>query len=284
MTKKEVTRTMATDISKRGVLPGGMQIRAYPAKFEVRAMPGSRVELTGYASTTEAPYQMYDMFGDYEENVRTGAFTKTIADGADVAYLANHGGLTMARTKNGTLQLSEDSTGLNTVATLNTARSDARDLVTAVEDGDVDEMSFAFQVVRQQWSPDYSQRDLVELNLNRGDVSAVNYGANPATSVGLQRSFRHQGAARLHKIAVELRTGATLSTATMDVLSQVLDLIATADDAVDAAQPLLADLMGVANPDAPETNDDSDDGGEASRALIHLDMLRRRHLHEGDAH
>jgi hypothetical protein len=48
--------------------------------------------------------------------------------------------------------------------------------------GDLDEMSFAFRVTRQEWSPDYSQRDITEVNLNKGDVSIVNYGANPHTA------------------------------------------------------------------------------------------------------
>jgi HK97 family phage prohead protease len=261
------------DKEARKALPVGPLLRAYPAEFEIRSLAGSKVEVRGYASTTEQPYQMYDMFGAYTEIVRQGAFGKTLAEGADVAFLANHAGLTMARSKSGTLHLAEDATGLETVATLNTARSDARDLVTAIEDGDVDEMSFAFRVMRQQWSPDYDERALVELNLDRGDVSAVNYGANPTTSIDLQRAFRGQRSADLHKLAVELRAGKALSAATMDVLAKVLDYLATADKAVDAAQPLLAELMGVPNPDA----DDPDN--EAQKNAAALDLLRRAEEH-----
>jgi phage head maturation protease len=56
-------------------------------------------------------------------------------------------------------------------------------MLLALEDGSVDEMSFAFRVTRQMWSPDYDQRDILEVDLHRGDVSVVNFGANPATSV-----------------------------------------------------------------------------------------------------
>ena len=86
--------------------------RSYPAQFEVRSLAGSKVELTGYASTYDQPYQMYDMFGEYQEVARQGMCAKTLgknSDGsnqADVAYLANHEGLTLARTKSGTLRLS----------------------------------------------------------------------------------------------------------------------------------------------------------------------------------
>lgn len=256
------------DMKTRGVLPVGPEFRSYPAKFEVRSMPdGSKVEITGYASTYEQPYQMYDWLGPYTEVCRQGMAAKTLSEGADVAFLANHGGLTMARTKSGSLKLSEDSTGLLAVAEGNTARSDVRDLVSAIEDGDVDEMSFAFTIVRQQWSPDYDQRDILEVNLNRGDVSAVNFGANPNTSVGTAaRAFRSVRPAKLHRIAMDLRAGKTLSTQTLDVLSQVLDLIAQADDAVDQAQPLLADLMGVPNPDDDEPE---------QKSLAYYETLRR---------
>ena len=50
-----------------------------------------------------------------------------------------------------------------------------------MERGDIDEMSFAFQVIRQQWSPDFDQRDILAVSLNKGAVSIVNHGANPAT-------------------------------------------------------------------------------------------------------
>ena len=261
------------DLSKRTSLPAGPQLRSYPAEFEVRAVEGSpsKVELRGYASVFDSPYEMYDMFGAYSEVVRSGAFTKTLSEGPDVAYLANHEGLTMARTASGSLTLEQDSTGLLTVARVNTTRSDVRDLVAAIEDGDVDQMSFAFRMRRQEWSPDYDQRDLLELDLNRGDVSAVNFGASPTTNVEVQRAFRKQGAAQLHRMAVEIREGKTLSASTMDVLSRVLELVASADDAVDEAQPLLADLMGVPNPDSDEP-----DGDDTARAAVSLDLLKRQ--------
>jgi hypothetical protein len=55
--------------------------------------------------------------------------------------------------------------------------------------GDIDEMSFGFRVVAQVWSPDWTQRDITEVDLNKGDVSAVNYGANPATAGATLRGF-----------------------------------------------------------------------------------------------
>lgn len=175
------------DKSERAAQAGGIERRAYPVQLEVRAGAATgAASVEGYASVTEAPFEMWDYLGPYNEVVRSGSFAKTLSETPQVQLLLNHGGLAMAYTKAGTLRLSEDSTGLHMAADLNTTRSDVRDMLTALEDGAVDEMSFAFRVTRQQWSPDYDQRDILEVDLHRGDVSVVNFGANPATSVAMR--------------------------------------------------------------------------------------------------
>lgn len=171
-----------TDKSERAAQPTLLR-RAYPVQLEVRAKTGGKSTLSGYASVTEQVYEMWDWLGPYGEVVRQGAFGKTLSENPAVQLLLNHGGLSMAYTEAGSLRLSEDSTGLAMEADVNTARTDVRDMVTAIEDGDVAEMSFAFRVTRQQWSPDYDQRDILEVDIHKGDVSVVNFGANPATSV-----------------------------------------------------------------------------------------------------
>lgn len=140
-------------------------------------------ELDGYASTVDEAYEMYDFWGPYTEIVDRGAFDVTLGADPDVAFLLNHRGTTMARTKSGTLTLSVDDHGLRSVALLNPERTDVRDLVHAISDGDIDQMSFGFRIVRGQWSPDYTEYRILEVDLDRGDVSAVNYGANPNTSI-----------------------------------------------------------------------------------------------------
>lgn len=167
----------------------GVERRAYPVRLEVRASSTAATStIEGYASVVEEGYEMWDWAGSYTEVVRAGAFTRTLNANPQVQLLLNHGGLAMAYTKAGTLRLSEDSTGLHMAADINTARSDVRDMLTAIEDGNVDEMSFAFRVTRQQWSPDYDQRDILEVDIHRGDVSVVNFGASPTTSVAAIRA------------------------------------------------------------------------------------------------
>lgn len=149
---------------------------------------GENLRFTGYASVTESPYEMRDFLGDYTEVVRQGAFARTLANNPDVPFKVNHAGLTLARTKSGTLRLAEDSTGLHVEADLDPRSPDVQSLRSAMERGDIDEMSFGFRIDSAQWSPDFSQLDITDVDLNKGDVSAVNYGANPATAGASLRS------------------------------------------------------------------------------------------------
>lgn len=171
---------------KQRELITGHERRMFSAKVECRDNGNGGFTLVGYASTTEQPYEMYDMFGSYSEVISRGAFAKTLAEKPKVQLLVNHGGLSLAQTTAGTLRLSEDETGLLAEADLNPKRSDAKDLIEALNDDAVDEMSFAFRVERQKWSPDYDERRIEEINLSRGDVSVVNLGANPTTSVAMR--------------------------------------------------------------------------------------------------
>lgn len=176
-----------TELSVRAAQLGVVENRSRPFEgSELRDVAdgtgGNSLRFTGYASVTETPYEMQDWLGDYTEVIRRGAFTKTLANGADVPFKLNHDGMTLARTKSGTMRLAEDSTGLHVEADLDPANPQVQALRSAMDRGDLDEMSFAFRVNSQEWSPDWTQRDITEADVHKGDVSLVNYGANPHTA------------------------------------------------------------------------------------------------------
>lgn len=176
---------------KRFVPNGAARMQAYRSQVKTRkaAVNGdTRVVFEGVASAFEQPYEMYDFWGPYTEVVSVGAADETLAASPDVAFLVNHRGVTMARTTSGTLELSADSTGLLDVAYCNPARSDVMDQYHAVQDGDVTEQSFAFMITNGQWSPDYTEYRINSFDIDRGDVSNVNFGANPYTSVAARSS------------------------------------------------------------------------------------------------
>lgn len=147
------------------------------------------VRVEGYASITEHGYEMWDFYGPYTEIVSQGAFGKTLAAEPQVEYVINHGAggaIPMAHTRNGTLTLAEDASGLLTLAELDPRRSDVQLVRLALERGDLAEMSFKFRITAGQWSPDYTEYRITEVDIDRGDVSIVNFGANPATSVSVR--------------------------------------------------------------------------------------------------
>ncbi|WAZ20174.1 HK97 family phage prohead protease [Streptomyces cinnabarinus] len=152
---------------------GGLELRA----------DGTKLTLTGYASVFESPYDVYGgpPYG-WTEIVDRKAFDVTLAAKPDLHLLINHAGMPLARTKSGTLLLAADTKGLHVEAELDADDPDVQRLLTKMKRGDMDEMSFGFRVKRQEWNEDYTERRLLEVSLHKGDVSVVNFGANPATS------------------------------------------------------------------------------------------------------
>jgi hypothetical protein len=136
----------------------------------------------GYASIFEAPYQIADAYGEYTETVRRGAFDKTIGERADVCFLINHSDAPLARTKSGTLSISSDAKGLLASARLDPANPRALELRSMVSRGDMDQMSFTFKDLQPSWNASYTERSLRQVSLAGGDVSVVNFAANPATA------------------------------------------------------------------------------------------------------
>jgi len=226
----------------------GREVRRVPASgLELREMNGN-LNLSGWASVTERAYDM----GYYEETIKRGAFAKTLGETPDVQLLINHEGLPLARTVSGTLRLAEDDRGLRVDADLDPEDPDVQRLLPKVQRGDIDQMSFGFRVTRQNWDEDYENREIVEVNIDRGDVSVVNQGANPATSFSMRDlavRFELPGPQQFAAALTEVRAGATLSSSTMSTLQRVLDLIDASDTNVDKALIVLSDLMGVTNPD-----------------------------------
>ncbi len=194
-------------------LEGGLARRMVATEpVEFRAAEDGSLRFAGYASVTNYQYSVYGgpPYG-WNETVARGAFKKTLAEGADVNFLINHEGISLARTKSGTLTLLEDKTGLRALADLDPDNPDVVRLRSAISRGDIDEMSFGFKVTRDEWLDDEgkasnssvgTERRITEVNLNQGDVSAVNYGANPGTSGG----FRD-----IDRALAELRCGRALS-------------------------------------------------------------------------
>jgi Escherichia/Staphylococcus phage prohead protease len=160
------------------------------ATLEIRAGADSSalLDFRGHASVTETPYEMYDWYGPYTEVVSAGAFDSTLGrSGLDVPLVLGHDQMRrIARTTNDTLRLSMDEEGLLVEADLDPTDLDVQYIAPKLRSGLIDEMSFAFRITRGVWSPDYTEYRIDEVEIHRGDVAIVGYGANPYTDSGLR--------------------------------------------------------------------------------------------------
>ena len=142
---------------------------------EVRAAGDDALVVEGYASNFNVEYDL----GYFKESVARGAFDDVMQD--DVRFLLNHTGAPLARTTNGTLELSVDDQGLKYRAALADTQ-DGRDLYKLIKRGDITQSSFAFTIENDTWSEDRSTRTITKVG-KLLDTSAVTYPASPTASV-----------------------------------------------------------------------------------------------------
>lgn len=199
--------------------------------IEARQADDGTMRMAGYAAVfNEASLPL-----PFIEKIAPGAFTKTLQETPDVRLLANHEGLPMARTKNGTMRLYEDETGLYFEAELANTQ-EARDLYTLVERGDVDQMSFAFRVIRQNWSKDRTERTLTEVSLADGDVSIVTYPAYPATSVEAREAIK--------RAILQIKEGREVTGDSLLVLESVFGDLSEGHEYIMKAVEVMGTLLG----------------------------------------
>ncbi len=141
--------------------------------IEVRAE--GEMTITGYASVYDDQYDL----GYFTERVAPGAFDGRLDD--DVRLLINHEGMPLARTTNGTLELTTDGRGLFYRANLADTQ-EGRDLYKLIQRGDITQSSFAFTIDEDEWTADRKLRTIKRVG-RLYDVSPVTYPASPTTTV-----------------------------------------------------------------------------------------------------
>jgi len=175
---------------------------------------------TGYASVFNKGYGVRDQRGQYTETIKPGAFKKTLKEQDDVRFLVNHDGIPLARTSSGTLELEEDDYGLFVKAELDPSNPTVAEIASAMKRGDLNEMSFAFAAIRDDFDAREENREVTEARLF--DVSVVTYPANPWAGAKL----RGVELDNLHKELVEARNGEQAT----EVLESFINKVAESDD------------------------------------------------------
>lgn len=139
--------------------------------------------------------QKTDIGGWFEETIARGAISEDVL--RDVAFFYNHdlNSKPLARTRTGKLKFSIENDGVHMDADVNLQRSDVNDMYLAINDGDIDGMSFMFRVEADEWTDldsDYPKRRITKIGYVQ-EVSAVNYPAYEGTSINARSDISLDG-------------------------------------------------------------------------------------------
>jgi len=185
--------------------------------------------------------------GGFIEVIKPGAFTRSLANGADVKCLVNHDpNKILGRRKNGTLTLTDTPAGLAFRCQLDSRNSSHADAYNSVKRGDMDECSFAFTATKQQWNADRTRRTITEADLF--DVSVVCYPAYDKGTAVQARSNMVVAGARVGTYPVTQADWSVRHAAALAALAPVIaaDKAALAADYISPARQQYLDMLAEA--------------------------------------
>lgn len=162
-------------------MKGLIERRTVP--FEIRAVEDGKPKLRGLA----AVFNIEAVIGGYfREVIRPGAFAKTLTE-RDVKMLWNHDwNFPMGSTKAGTLALHESARGLE-VDNDPPSQGMNAGFLESIERGDVSQMSFGFEVLKENVIRTEGEMELREvLEVKLWEVSPVTFPAYTDTEIGMR--------------------------------------------------------------------------------------------------
>jgi len=149
------------------------------AELRVEEREDKQPVIKGYAIVYN---KLSEDLGGFREQVSPGACSRAIKED-DIRAAFNHdSNYILGRNKAGTLQLSEDDKGVFFEINPLPDTQWCRDLQVSISRGDINQCSFKFSVIKDQWEDKKMPvRTLLDMKLY--DVSIVTYPAYPQTSV-----------------------------------------------------------------------------------------------------
>ena len=158
------------------------QVRSTQSKFETREADGE-MYISGYFAVFNSEYEMWP---GAVESIADTAFDGALAD--DIRCLIDHETrLVLGRNKAGTLTLKVDTRGLWGEVRINPNDQDAVNLYERVKRGDVDQCSFGFDILDEEFE---DRGDTVKWNIKKVklyEVSVVTFPAYEETSVSARK-------------------------------------------------------------------------------------------------
>ena len=152
---------------------------------EVEGEQQPELWVEGYAARFNSPTTLFEIDGlEYKEQIARDAFEGAKMD--DVILNYNHQGRVMARTRNKTLTLDVDDTGLHVRARLD-GTEEGRSLYDDIKNGYIDRMSFRF-TIREEAFDSESRTWTVQRIKKLYDVSAVDIPAYDDTLIEARKA------------------------------------------------------------------------------------------------
>lgn len=208
----EIEVSVSVPVGRAALLKGTSERRGISRPFEVRETSNGLLQFNGYAAVWDQPYTVHDWMGSFTEIIDRKALNRSLSRNPNVVLNINHGrdgGLPLARTASGTMRLAGDNHGLLVDAGLDLRNPKVQELQSVLDRRDTEDMSWAFRVAVDEWTiADNGEetRLVKEANIDGGDVSVVDQGANPGTTANPLRSALAD-LADFDRMLVECRSG-----------------------------------------------------------------------------
>ncbi len=172
------------------------QVRASRSEFKTRSDENGKLYISGYFSVFNSEYEIWP---GAVEMVAETAFDEALS--ADIRCLIDHETrLVLGRNKAGTLELKTDSRGLWGEVEINPKDQDAMNLYERVKRGDVDQCSFGFEILDEEFQDLGDTVRWIIRKVKLYEVSVVTFPAYEETSV----TARKQQLGEIRKRSLEV--------------------------------------------------------------------------------
>lgn len=160
------------------------QVRSVPHKFDTRSDEETgKLYVSGYFAVFNSVYELWE---GATESIAPGAFDGTL--NSDIRCLVDHDTrLVLGRTKSKTLMLRIDDIGLWGEVEINPNDQDALNLYERVKRGDVDQCSFGFDIVAEEYEDKGDSVHWTIKSVKLYEVSVVTFPAYEDTSVSARK-------------------------------------------------------------------------------------------------
>jgi HK97 family phage prohead protease len=212
------------------------ETRDFETTFEIRE-EGDGMTFVGYAAKFDQPSEN---LGGFVEYVERGAFSRSLKSRNDVMLLWNHdAGQPLASTRSGTMKLTEDEVGLRVEARLPMTTL-GKDLSVLLREKIVGKMSFGFNVIKDSWNSEGTERRLKSVRLF--ETSLVVWPAYPQTEAtvrGLDKVAQRASvdADELADVMLKIEEGADLTPDQAELMKSVVERLAPAPEETISEEP-----------------------------------------------